>query len=70
LEGDAERGIAVQDCNTALELRDPSIEVAHNEALTHEFDAVHSRLCTASAVASGSVTALGETGSKKSAGGF
>ena len=40
-DGDAERGEAVQDGNTHLELGHLTVEVPRHEALTEQFDAMH-----------------------------
>jgi hypothetical protein len=49
-DGDPERGEAIQDGHTNLELGDLTVEVPRGQALAQEFDAVHFGLCAASAV--------------------
>jgi len=49
---DAERGVAVQNGDTDLKFRDPSVEVPRHEALPQQFHAVHPRFDAASAVVS------------------
>ena len=44
-DGDAERGVAVQNGDTNLELRHLTVEVSRNEELARQFDTVHFRLC-------------------------
>ena len=49
---DAERGVAVQNGDTDLKLRDLSVEVPRHEALPQQFHTVHLRFDAASAVVS------------------
>ncbi len=49
-DGDAERGEAVQDGHTDLELGHLTVEVLRNEALTQQFHTVHLCLDAAPAV--------------------
>ena len=51
-DGYAERGEAVQDGHTDLELGNLTVEVPRHEALTQQFHTVHLGLVAASAVVS------------------
>jgi hypothetical protein len=56
----AKSGVTVEYCDPDLELNDLSVEVSGHEALAEEFDAIHLRLCAASAVISGQLSPQGK----------
>ena len=62
-DGDAERGEAVQDGNTNLELRDLTVKVPRQEALAQQFHTMHLGLDAAPAVIAAPLSPEGERGS-------
>ncbi len=52
-DGYAKGRVAIEHRDPDLELRNLPVEVSRHEALAEQFDAVHLRLCAASAVVAG-----------------